>query len=144
MRNAVKIFLIIFLSAMALNAQDLKDPQWKDRLVLVLAENKYNQKFQKQLDELQKDQKGLNDRKLIIYQILPDKFTTGLKAESWKNSSELYQKYKTRDQDFQVLLIGLDGGIKLDQSEILSLEKLFSTIDSMPMRQSEMRKNPKE
>lgn len=129
---------------MAVNAQDLKDHQWEDRLVLVLADNKDKQNFQKQLAELQKDREALKERKLVIYQILPDKFTTGLKAESWKNNSELYHKYKTNNQDFQVLLIGLDGSIKLEQSAVLSLKKLFSTIDSMPMRQSEMRQNPKK
>lgn len=129
---------------MAVNAQDLKDHQWKDRLVLVLADNKDKQNFQKQLAELQKDREALKERKLVIYQILPDKFTTGFKPESWKNNSELYHKYKTNNQDFQVLLIGLDGSIKLEQSAVLSLKKLFSTIDSMPMRQSEMRQNPKK
>ena len=126
---------------MAVNAQDLKDFQWKNRLILVIAENKENQNFQKQLAELQKNQTGLSERKLIIYKILPDKFSLGLESETWKKDSKLYQKYKTNDSDFQVLLLGLDGGIKLDQSEILSLKKLFDTIDSMPMRHSEMRKN---
>ncbi|WP_372920515.1 DUF4174 domain-containing protein [Salegentibacter sp.] len=125
---------------MAVNAQDIKDFQWKNRLVLIIAEDKENQSFQKQLAELQKDQDGLKERKLIIYKILPGKFSKGLESETWENDSVLYQKYKTNASGFQVLLLGLDGGIKLDQSEIISLKKLFNTIDSMPMRQAEMRK----
>lgn len=126
---------------MSVNAQDLKNHKWNDRLVLVIAENKDDQIFQKQLAELQKDPKGLSERKLVIYQILPDKFSKGLEAEAWKNTAKLYKKYKTNNSDFQVLLIGLDGGIKLDQNKILSLQELFSTIDSMPMRQNEMHQN---
>ncbi len=141
MRNVLKIFLIIFLPSMSVNAQDLKNHKWNDRLVLVIAENKDDKIFQKQLAELQKDPKGLSERKLVIYQILPDKFSKGLEAESWKNTAKLYKKYKTNNSDFQVLLIGLDGGIKLDQNKTLSLQELFSTIDSMPMRQNEMRQN---
>lgn len=126
---------------MAVNAQDLKDFQWKNRLILIIAENEEDQNFQKQLAELQQDQDGLKERKLIIYKILPKNFSQGLESETWENGSALYQKYKTNASGFQVLLLGLDGGIKLDQSEILSLKKLFDTIDSMPMRQAEMRKN---
>jgi hypothetical protein len=48
---------------------------------------------------------------------------------------------KENKSGFQVLLIGLDGGVKMDQSEIISCKKLFGTIDSMPMRKAEMIKN---
>ena len=126
---------------MNLNAQDLSKHQWKDRLVLIIAEDENNKTFQQQLTELQKHQQGLKERKLVIYQILPEKYTTGFEEENWKTSSELFQKYKAEKSDFRVILIGLDGGEKLDQTEILSAEKLFNTIDSMPMRQAEMRKN---
>lgn len=126
---------------MSLNAQDLSKHQWKDRLVLIITEEE-NEKFERQLTELQKHQHGLKERKLLIYQILPEKYTTGFEEEEdWKNSSELFQKYKAEKSGFRIILIGLDGGEKLDQTEILSIEKLFNTIDSMPMRQAEMRKN---
>ena len=126
---------------MAMNAQDIKDLEWKNRLVLVIAENKENKDFQKQLTELQQDKAGLKERKLIIFKILPDQFSRGLESETWENGSALYQEYITKASGFQVFLIGLDGRVKLVQSEILSLRKLFNTIDSMPMRQAEMRKN---
>ncbi len=141
MRLAVKIFLLIILSSMAVNAQDLKTHKWENRLVLVISKEQDSPNYKKQLSELKKDQKGLSERKLIIYKILPDKFSKGLESRNWKKASTLYEKYKTKNCDFQVLLIGLDGGIKLNQPKVLSLEKLFSTIHSMPMRQSEIRKN---
>lgn len=46
-----------------------------------------------------------------------------------------------KKSDFRVLLIGLDGGKKLDQTKMLSVKKLFNIIDSMPMRQAEIQKN---
>ena len=125
---------------MNVNAQDLSKHQWKDRLVLIIAEEK-TEKFQQQLTELQKHQQVLKERKLVVYQILPEKYSTGFQEENWKSSTELYGKYKVKNSDFRVMLIGLDGGEKLEQTEVLSIEKLFNTIDSMPMRQAEMRKN---
>jgi hypothetical protein len=41
---------------------------------------------------------------------------------------------------FKVVLIGLDGGIKLQKNGQLTPEELFGTIDSMPMRRAEMNK----
>ncbi|MBT8185067.1 MAG: DUF4174 domain-containing protein, partial [Eudoraea sp.] len=35
---------------------------------------------------------------------------------------------------------GLDGGIKYRKTALLTMEELFSIIDSMPMRRAEMRK----
>ena len=125
---------------MNVNAQDLSKHQWKDRLVLIIAEEK-TEKFQQQLTELQKHQQGLKERKLVVYKILPEKYSTGFQEENWKSSTELYGKYKVKNSDFRVMLIGLDGGEKLEQTEVLSIEKLFNTIDSMPMRQAELRKN---
>ena len=125
---------------MNINAQDLSKHQWKDRLVLIIAEEK-TEKFQQQITELQKHQQGLKERKSVVYKILPEKYSTGFEEENWKSSTELYKKYKAEKSNFRVILIGLDGGEKLEQTEVLSTEKLFNTIDSMPMRQAEMRKN---
>jgi len=140
MFKAAILFLLI-LTGMNLNAQDLSKHQWKDRLVLIIAEDENNKTFQQQLTELQKHQQGLKERKLVIYQILPTKYSTGFEEENWQQSSELYHKYKAKKSGFRVILIGLDAGKKLEQTKILSAEKLFNTIDSMPMRQAEMRKN---
>lgn len=125
---------------MNVNAQDLSKHQSKDRLILIITEEK-TEKFQQQITELQKHQQGLKERKLVVYKILPEKYSTGFQEENWKSSTELYGKYKVKNSDFRVMLIGLDGGEKLEQTEVLSIEKLFNTIDSMPMRQAEMRKN---
>ena len=125
---------------MNLNAQDLSKHQWKDRLILIITEEK-TEKFQQQITELQKHQQGLKERKLVVYKISPERYSTGFQEENWKSSTELYGKYKVKNSDFRVMLIGLDGGEKLEQTEVLSIEKLFNTIDSMPMRQAEMRKN---
>jgi putative N-acetylmannosamine-6-phosphate epimerase len=42
---------------------------------------------------------------------------------------------------FEVILIGKDGGVKKRKTELMTTEELFAIIDSMPMRQSEMRKH---
>jgi len=53
----------------------------------------------------------------------------------------LFSSFIPKKDVFTIRLIGLDGGIKLEQNRVLSSEKLFTVIDGMPMRKNEIRKN---
>ncbi len=78
------------------------------------------------------------ERKILVYHILPERYKIGLKSEDkWEKNTSL----KILDVQFEVNLIGLDGGIKLSQKELLTAEKLFSIIDRMPMRRIEIENN---
>ena len=48
-------------------------------------------------------------------------------------------KYLDAKKEFEVILLGLDGGVKLERDEEIPLAELFRVIDAMPMRASEMR-----
>lgn len=137
------IFSFLFSILMSnVNAQDLSSHQWTERLVLLLTDDVSNIDYLKQLKELKEDPKALEERKLLIYQITPTRYKVEVDdGETWQQGSELYKEYKTTNSAVEIKLIGLDGGIKLDQNEFLSREKLFSLIDGMPMRQREIRKN---
>ena len=39
---------------------------------------------------------------------------------------------------FKLVLVGKDGGVKLEKDAVLQPEELFAVIDRMPMRQREM------
>lgn len=45
------------------------------------------------------------------------------------------KRYKVARDTFAVLLIGKDGGVKLRSTEPVPPDRLFATIDAMPMRQ---------
>jgi len=122
-----------------MTAQNLEKHQWKERLVLVITSSMKNETFKKQLSELQNDKNGLKERKLIVYQIEPKKFRTGTDySGKWYPNKSPYQTFNKAKKAFKVLLIGLDGEVKLEQSELLSTVQLFNTIDAMPMRRAEM------
>lgn len=132
--------LIIGVSQLkTMNAQILKPYQWENRIVLILTNDENNEKYQKQLAVFQADKVGLKDRKLLIGKVLSNEYCLGLDNAIWIKSSELYRDFHTKNTDFEVILIGLDGTVKLRQTEVLSLKKLFSTIDVMPMRRAELR-----
>jgi hypothetical protein len=125
-----------------MKAQDLSKHQWKNRVLLILTENIEDQEFKNQIKKLQNDQKGFQNRKLIIYQMTTTHFKLGISKENeWIKKSELYNNLKSNDKTFEVILIGLDGSEKLRQNTVLTIDKLFSLIDRMPMRRTEIKRN---
>ncbi|MEM6264518.1 MAG: DUF4174 domain-containing protein [Bacteroidota bacterium] len=135
------LFLALFISSLVVAyAQDLSSLQWKNRLVIVLANDEEDPLFTQQMKELSASVAGLSERRIVVYQVLPKVFRKGLnRAEGWQNSSKLYQQFKRSSSGFEVILIGLDGGIKLREEALVTCEQLFGLIDQMPMRKAEMR-----
>jgi hypothetical protein len=138
MKLTFSFLLTPWLMITSLTAQDLTDHRWENRLLLILTTDEQGDLYQAQLAALRTEPAGLNERKLLVYQLRPGASRTGLSSEPWR-PSDLYQRYQRGAQPFTVLLIGLDGTEKLRQHRLLTTEQLFNTIDAMPMRRREMR-----
>ena len=126
------------------HSQDLSSHQWKDRLILIIAADTNVELYQKQIIELLKDEEGLTERRVKIYNVTPNKYSLGLKERVFIQSNILYQEFKEYDSDFEVVLIGLDGEIKLRKKELLTINELFVRIDGMPMRRQEIMEKEKK
>lgn len=138
------LLLTLFMGNYA-QAQLFQSHQWKNRIVVVVAENSDNQLFKDQLQVFEQTAEGMKDRKIVVYaiqqasyqQLNYDSKTSEMKGQK---STALYQQFKEKEKDFRVILIGLDGGQKFEKDEPISSEELFSQIDRMPMRRSELRR----
>ncbi len=141
----IRLFLIILVTTMGmtLNGQNLKEHQWKNRLVLIITSDSESETYTSQIEAFNINGQEFDERKLIIYKVLPNKYKVeNSEDNSWVSDSRLYTLYNSNDKDFKIILIGLDGHIKIEQSELLTTKDLFATIDSMPMRRSELRNKP--
>ncbi|MET7028724.1 DUF4174 domain-containing protein [Sediminicola luteus] len=134
---AIMFLLLIVLGANNLQAQDPSSFQWKNRLLLILVNDLSEEVYINQLAELNAHKKGLEERKLLVYQIQPNRYTVGLADQRWQQSKRLYKKYKKTKAPFEIILVGLDGGNKLHRTKFLGCKELFNTIDAMPMRRWE-------
>jgi len=124
-----------------LHSQDLSMHQWKNRLLIIATNDLENPLFKEQLEELEKCREGLNERKLLIYQVNDMKYKEGVAKEGeWESIEKMegINSLKGVSSNFKITLIGLDGGVKLQQSKILTADELFLIIDAMPMRIQEM------
>lgn len=136
----VVILLIMMLNSAGVKAQDFIRHKWENRLVLILTDQIDNEKYRNQVEELKNHLDGVNERKILVYHITPESFKVGLSDAKWQKAETDYSLYKETDSQPEIILIGLDGGIKLRVNEFLSCQKLFATIDAMPMRMQEMKR----
>lgn len=138
--------LIVLLSLMTISlpsaAQKLDAHRWKNRVLLILSEDDNNPTLNHQLKQLNNNIDGLNERKLVVYQIFPtySKEGFGDNREIIKHDGSLFRKYNASSDPFKTVLIGLDGGVKFEQHTLLKNTTLFAIIDGMPMRRAELNK----
>ena len=143
--NSIKTFLLILglFALTKLNGQNMDSHKWNNRIIIVSKSIETSNKYQIQIQNLRSKKEELKDRKIVLYEIDNNKyrftdFQNSSNNDSWNEISEIdLIKFKNRT-DFEISLIGLDGGIKLKSNELVNTKELFDLIDSMPMRKYEM------
>lgn len=136
--------ILALLLSSNMYGQELEEYKWNNRVLIVETPNEANDKYRSQINEWVDLEKALIDRKLVIIELVGGKYkiTNYLleqNDEEWRQLKSKGEKSEKKIEKFKVTLIGLDGGVKLEMHEVLSKEKLFGIIDSMPMRRSEIR-----
>jgi hypothetical protein len=132
MKTLSRIATFFFLGSMAHASQEKAsffppETLYKTRPLVVLAYASHKGLAQQQVTMLKKFNKGLVERKVPI-------------IELDENKSRAFQKaWGLEERPFQAILIGKDGGIKLKSQTPVKATRLFTLIDSMPMRIEEMR-----
>jgi len=136
--------LLIFgliLSAHLVNGQSdmLEKYQWKNRLVLLFGPASESS-VERQISQLEEDPAGIKDRDLLIFHIDREEVNfIGKSSSPALSAHRLRNRYNIGDDEFRYILIGKDGGVKLNKKEFVPNKNLYAIIDAMPMRQREMR-----
>jgi hypothetical protein len=133
-----RVYMLFLMITSVSISQNIKKDSGKHRFLIVITNDKNNANFIHQIELLKNKSTELEERKLKVLQVLPDFFKSD-SDKNWTPSSDLYQQFNKEKAAFKIVLIGLDGGIKQSQTAILSVEKLCTIIDGMPMRQRELK-----
>lgn len=112
----------------------LKASRWQKRVLLLCAPSATDAALVRQRQLLASAQPALDARALLVHEVL-------LSNLSAADKTYLAENLRVSSVRFVVLLIGKDGGVKRRETAPVSPTSLFKTIDVMPMRQQEMRKN---
>lgn len=118
---------------------ELSEFKWKNRLLLIFATGSNDRELMEQRRMLLARQSGTLERDLMIIEVVAGTATVLSQSEKKLDADALRRQFQVQPESFTVVLIGKDGGAKLEKNAPVELRDLFSTIDAMPMRQSEMR-----
>jgi hypothetical protein len=112
---------------------------WHNRLLIVFADKASSPELAKQRALIADAKAGYAERDLVPIQVIGDH------VDGASDSADaMRRRYKVAPDTFRVLLIGKDGGVKMDSREPLEAQRIFGTVDAMPMRREEsQRHSPK-
>jgi hypothetical protein len=144
----MRSFAVIFFILIALTAwtpretfsMDLTKFQWKNRLLFLFAEDANDPFFKNLQSQIMAQKAEVDDRDLIVFE-LPARGPARMGATplDQQQADSIRDHFDIPRNAFSLILVGKDGGIKLQREDRVDLSAVFGLIDSMPMRQNEMR-----
>ncbi len=124
----------------AADAVSMGKYRWKNRVLLVFAGSDTDALYQRQLRLLDGNAADMDERDMVIGAFTDETGgVLGSIALSPKGVAALRAEFDLAPGKFAALLIGKDGGVKLQRAEPVRADALFTLIDGMPMRQAEVR-----
>jgi len=126
-----------------MNAQNLEDYKWKNRILVLVDEAADTDAIRSQFQVLKAEEEALLDRDLLIF-LVTENYVYRQNGERSNIITENLRQTLNIPINFRgVILIGKDGGVKLKKDFQVDPETIFTLIDGMPMRRAEMRKSKK-
>jgi hypothetical protein len=107
--------------------------RWKNRIIYLQSSN--FDLVNAQLEQFKNNQTELDERKMIIFVKVGNSVYKGINLQETTLPALLINI----DKDYFFTLIGLDGGVKIQERTVVKFHRLKNTVDAMPMRQSELR-----
>jgi hypothetical protein len=121
------VSLIFFINVETM-AKQISDLNWEKRVVIISFENKKEKIFLSSQKFIQENRCAVDDRNVQF-----------IFFEKFKNTE--FEMPKFVSNEFGIWLIGYDGSIKDYSKDDKIFLRLFNLIDSMPMRQNEIKKD---
>ena len=140
---AVIFFILISLTVWTPRetlSMDLTQFQRKNRLLLSFAQDGNHPLFQDLQSQILAQKAEVDDRDLIVFEVPaqgPARMNTNTLDR--KEADSIRNHFAIPSDEYSLILVGKDGGIKLKRKDQVDLKEVFELIDSMPMRQNEMR-----
>jgi len=131
------VVLISLFCSSRIYSQDLTSYQWKNRIILLKDANLDSDWLQAQLKRLRSNAEELLEREVVLFLINEKEVYDGMATKTELQADSIIAQYGL--SNFKgLVLIGKDGGIKLQKEFIVHTSEIIELIDSMPMRAREM------
>jgi integrase len=127
------------LTVASAEAQPLRTYIWKYRPLIVFAPKSSNAQLVIQRMIVSRNLAGFRERSMAVIEVTGSGVRNRLGPLPRATANALRKYYGVTGREFRAILVGKDGGSKLQSSRAMSTRRLFRTIDAMPMRRQEMR-----
>jgi hypothetical protein len=118
--------------AFAASSVSIDQHAWHNRLLVIFAADLQSPQLAAQRAAIAETGSGFKERDLALIEVIGD----SVKGAS-ENANTLRQRFGVKPHSFHALLVGKDGGVKIDSPQPISASELTSTVDAMPMRRQE-------
>lgn len=133
--------VMAMMSAMSAQpAAPMSTYKWKNRPLLIFAPSDRHPGLRRQLKIVRSNDRGFRNRDMAVLIISGGSVSTIIGRPQKLTANALRRRYGVSESAFRSILIGKDGGSKLSSSQAITAKRLFRLIDSMPMRQQEIRR----
>jgi len=121
-------------------AQALGQYKWKNRLLVVFSDTS-NAKAARQENMLMTERSGLGERDMLVLRIRGGSVMPIYGSGVELNADKIRRDVQGPEAgEFAVVLVGMDGTVKLSAHEPVTPAEIFALVDSMPMRAAEQHK----
>ena len=141
--NGFLLLILTLSTCHQMNAQNLNDYRWKNRVLILTDVAVDTEALKSQLQAFTADEEALADRDLIIFLVTQNGVSDSNGKPSEMNAARLRKNLEIQNDFRGTVLIGKDGGVKMKKEFQVDPETIFTLIDGMPMRRAEIRKSGK-
>jgi Domain of unknown function (DUF4174) len=125
--------------ASKMSSFNLSSQKWQNRVLLVFAPSVDNLSYQQQMQIFDQHKNAFTDRDLVLVKILvTDKSYANGQLIDESSAVKLRDRFGVDQENFRIILVGKDGGVKRSDTTPVQATAIFEQIDAMPMRQQEM------
>lgn len=118
-------------------ANPLITDKWNFRPLILVTPDAQQPAYRHLRQQLDATQDQFEDRDMLLYTIEGDSGTRhGQPMTPYETQALLDALGVSTDQGVTTILVGKDGGKKVQQQGEVDLQEIYRTIDSMPMRQA--------
>ncbi|MEE2719357.1 MAG: DUF4174 domain-containing protein [Planctomycetota bacterium] len=125
-------------------AQYAESARWTNRLIVLSAASTSDPTFTTQRQRLRDIAPELVERHLLVVELVPAHGRFGDAAIDDRGVTVLQRRWDIPGEGFQAVLVGKDGRAKRRWDELFDPTEMNDLIDSMPMRQDEMRRGQRD
>ena len=112
---------------------------WTSRVLIAFAPDADDPALAQQRRVLADAAAGAGERDLVLVEVVGNavRAIPGGEDSAGSDAAALRRRFAAPADRFKAVLVGKDGGAKLDSAEPIPADRLFATIDAMPMPRRE-------